>query len=114
MERAVFEKDETYLPVTAPQFEALTNEVLTEFNKITSPFSVDANYFAETLMNVIHQLVRTQGVVKKSVLLECAINLISKHTTYHAIEALKKSLDPLPEATPSDMEDVPTNVSEVH
>lgn len=117
MEKITFENDETYLPVTAEQFETLTNEILVEFNKLLAPLAADANYFAARVMNVIHQLARTQGIVKKSVLFEACVNLVSKQVTFQAIEALEKSLKDDPEAASevsSEIDDTPTNVNEVH
>lgn len=112
MEKVTFPNDEIYLPVTPEQFESLTNELLIEFNKLLAPVAADANYFAARVMNVIHQLARTQGTVKKSVLFDGCVNLVSKQVTFQAIEALEKSLNSS-DAAP-EIEDTPTNVSEVH
>ncbi len=113
MQKVTFENDEIYLPVTPEQFESLTNELLVEFNKLLAPMAADANYFAARVMNVIHQLARTQGTVKKSALFDGCVNLVSKQVTFQAIEALDKSLNNSSEISP-DIEDTPTNVSEVH
>ena len=114
MEKITFPNDEIYLPVTPEQFETLTNELLVEFNKLLDPVAADANYFAARVMNVIHQLARTQGTVKKSALFEGCVNLVSKQVTFQAIEALEKSLKGESAQDASEIDDTPTNVSEVH
>lgn len=92
MEKQTFEaeSDQTYLPCTLQKFQDLTNEVLTEFNKIIAPNALDANYFAQVLHGVIHAIDRKVGVVSKQELLNACVNMVSKHVTFHAIQALEQ------------------------
>lgn len=81
-----------YMPVTMKQFEDLTNELLVEVNKITSPNALDADYMAQILMSAIHAYEHTDGIVLKTHLLESCINRISCHVTYHAVEEIQNRL----------------------
>ncbi len=100
----IFKNDSTYMPVTMQQFESLTNEILTEINKITAmgtkdgeaPSSLNADYAAQILMSALHAYKHETGLVSKIELFESCINRISCHVTYHAVneiqERLKKQL----------------------
>lgn len=93
MEKPNFEKDSTYLPCTLQQFQDLTNEILIEFNKLIAPSALDGNYFADVLNGVIHSLDRKTARVSKQDLFDGCVNLVSKHVSYHAIEAMRQQLN---------------------
>lgn len=87
------DEDGTWMPVTMQQFENLTNEILTEVNKITAPHAFDANYMAQILMSALHHYEHTVGLVSKRDLLKSCINRISCHVTYHAVQEIQKKLN---------------------
>jgi hypothetical protein len=86
-------KYKVLLPVSLSQFETLVNELLVEFNKVSAPNALDANYMAQVVMSVIHALDRKVGKVSKTELLDGCINMVSKHISYHACEAIKAQLE---------------------
>jgi hypothetical protein len=85
--------NEILLPCTLQQFEDLTNSMLTDFNEIIAPQALSANYMAEIVMSAIHQLDRKVGVIDRQELLNMCINMVSKHVTYHAIQAMKDQME---------------------
>jgi hypothetical protein len=85
--------NEILLPCTLQQFEDLTNSMLTDFNEIIAPQALGANYMAEIVMSAIHQLDRKVGVIDRQELLNMCINMVSKHVTYHAIQAMKDQME---------------------
>jgi hypothetical protein len=89
MDKVTFETDETTLPITMEQFQTLTNEILTEVNKVCAPHFLDADYLAQILMSAIHAMDHKFGYVKKSDLFASCINRISCHVTYHAVEEIQ-------------------------
>jgi hypothetical protein len=104
-----FATEFTYLPVTLQQFQDLTNEILTEFNKLTAPSGLDGNYMAQVLHGVIHGLERTKGDVSKEVLLDSCINMVSKHITYHAIQEIEARMKAERAAAQTPTETPPTD-----
>lgn len=94
MKKHKFLNDATYLPVTMGQFEALTNELLTPINELCRPNFLSGDYFAQILMSAIHAYKHEIGIVFKSELFESCINRISCHVTFHAVEEIRKRLDP--------------------
>ncbi len=86
----MFEKDETYLPVTMQQFEDLTNEILLELNKLTAPNALGPDYAASIIMEAIRALDRTKALISKKALFDSSVNLISRHVTFFAIEQIKE------------------------
>ena len=92
MEKQTFDNDETYLPCTNQQFQDLTNEILMKFNALIAPQALDANYFAQVVHGVIHAIDRKVAIVSKAALLEGCVNMVSKHVTYHAVEALQAAM----------------------
>lgn len=89
MEKKLFKKNETYQPLTAQQFEDLSNELLAEVNKLTAPQFIDANYFATILTNVIHSPEQKKGKTTKLSLFEGCVALISRQLTYGISEDLR-------------------------
>ena len=87
-----FKNNEMYLPVTAKQFEDLTNELLLVANEVSAPESFSADYFAQILMSQIHSMKHDFGYVKKSALFEGCINRISCHLTYNIVQDLQAKL----------------------
>jgi len=94
MKKHKFLNDATYLPVTMSQFEALTNELLTPLNELARPNFLSGDYFAQILMSAIHAYDHKTGIVYKSELFEGCVNRISCHVTFHAVEEIRKRLDP--------------------
>jgi hypothetical protein len=92
MDKAIFDQDETYLPLTMKQFEDLTNEVLTKLNGILAPNALDADYTAQILMSAIHALDHKHGIVTKTDLFNSCVNRISCHVTYHAVQEIQERL----------------------
>lgn len=92
MDKATFDQDETYLPLTMKQFEDLTNEVLTKLNVILAPNALDADYTAQILMSAIHALDHKHGIVNKTDLFNSCVNRISCHVTYHAVQEIQERL----------------------
>ncbi len=90
--RKTFPKDTTYLPVTMEQFEALTNEILTAVNEVSTPHFIEADYLAQVLMGAIHALKHETGMIKKTELFESCINRISCHVTYHVVQEIQAKL----------------------
>ena len=86
---ANFQEDETYLPVTMQQWENLTNEILTEFNKLADPHFLNGDYFSQILMSAIHAYDHKVGWVSKSELFDSCVNRISCHVTYSAVQAIQ-------------------------
>jgi len=92
MKKIVFKDDATYLPVTMDQFQDLTNEILTEINKVCSPHALDGDYCAQILMSAIHAYDHKVGRVSKIELFSSCINRISCHVTYHSVQEIQKRL----------------------
>lgn len=80
---------ETFLPVTAPQFEALTNEMLVALNKVTAPHFLSADHVANLLMNAIHAMDHKHGMANKRALFESIVNRISCQLTYAIIQGMQ-------------------------
>jgi len=108
MTKYEFTEDETYFPVTMQQFETLTNEILTEVNKVTDPHSLSGDYLAQILMSALHAIDHKQGVVKKSDLFLSCINRISNHITYHAVEEIQRRMKQTDEPLPDNPEEKKT------
>lgn len=87
---ASFNQDMTYMPVTPMQFETLTNELLTEFNKLADPQALDAEFFAEVLMGALHSVERGTSWVSKSKVFDCCVNKISNRLTFKIVEEMHK------------------------
>jgi hypothetical protein len=92
MIRPKFEEEQAYFPVTMAQFEALTNEMLIEVNKVTEPHSLNGDYMAQVVMGALHGTDKKQGILNKTELFDACIHFISNHVTYHAVEAIKARL----------------------
>lgn len=97
-----FTQDETPMPITYPQFESLTNEILSAINEIAAPSFLEANYFSQIVMNAIHAYDHKIGYVKKSELLESCINRVSCHVTYAAVAEIQKKLNLVPDEESDD------------
>lgn len=82
----------TYLPVTAKQFEDLTNEVLTRLNELNAPHFFSADYVSQVVMSAIHALDHKIGMISKRELLHACINRISCHLTYEAVEETRRRI----------------------
>lgn len=93
-------KDATYLPVTMGQFQELTNELLVPINELCRPNFLSGDYFAQILMSAIHAYKHETGIVYKSELFESCVNRISCHVTFHAVEEIRKRLNPEKAADP--------------
>lgn len=91
---AKFENDMGYMPVTMAQFEALTNEILAEFNKIADPHFLSGDYMAQILMGALHAYDKKIGWVSKSEIFDSCVNRVSSHVTFHAVEEIRKRLAP--------------------
>lgn len=100
MKKHKFLNDATYLPVTMDQFQELTNELLVPLNEIARPNFLSGDYFAQILMSAIHAYKHEVGIVYKSELFESCVNRISCHVTFHAVEEIRKRLDPAKAADP--------------
>lgn len=87
-----FTEDLTFLPVTTKQFEDLTNEILTELNKVTAPQAFEPDYMAQILMSAIHSLDHKNGKVLKTDLFENCLNRISCHLTYNVVQEIQARL----------------------
>lgn len=87
--KVTFKDNDTYLPVTMQQFETLTNEILTEINKVCAPHFLDSDYAGQILMSAIHALDHKHGRVSKLALFEGCINRISCHVTFHAVQEIQ-------------------------
>lgn len=108
MKKHKFLEDATYLPMTMGKFEELTNEILTPINELCRPNFLSGDYFAQILMSAIHAYPHKQGIVYKSELFESCVNRISCHVTFHAVEEIKKRLNPEKAANP-DMNSLETD-----
>lgn len=100
MEKYKFINNVTHLPVTMQQFEDLTNEILVGINELCRPHFLSSDYMAQILMSAIHALDHKHGYVSKADLFESCVNRISCHITYHAVEEIKKKLNPQKAADP--------------
>jgi hypothetical protein len=92
MNKQRFEQNDTYLPVNTEQFEALTNEILTAINEVSTPHFLKGDYLAQILMSAIHAMDHKIGYVKKSDLLDSCINRISCHLTYNVVQDIQAKL----------------------
>ena len=93
--------EKIFLPVTAPQFEKLTNRLLMRFNAIAEPMCIDADYAAKALIGVIHSLEKGVGKVTEDQLLHAMVHRISCHLTFDLskeLEAREKKSAQLSEA----------------
>jgi hypothetical protein len=97
-----FQDDLTAMPITYPQFESLTNELLEAINKFADPHFLEANYFSQIVMNTIHAYDHKIGFVKKSELLESCINRVSCHVTYAAVAEIQKKQNMQPDEESDD------------
>jgi hypothetical protein len=102
---ARFAEDMTYLPITMLQFESLTNEILTEINKLTDPSALGGDYAAQIVMEAIRALDRNKAYVSKTDLFEASVNLISRHVSFYAVEQIKARLEASKAAAPKDEAD---------
>ena len=87
-----FERDQTYLPVTVEQFQDLTNELLKEFNALTAPNFVTADFFSQVLMAAIHALDHKIGFYSKSSLFDACVNRVSCNMTYQVVQEIQARL----------------------
>jgi hypothetical protein len=88
MTKQEFVEDETYLPVTMKQFEALTNEMLTALNVLSSPQLMDPETMAQYVHASIHHIDHSTGIIKKSELFEACVNRISNNLTFKIAEGI--------------------------
>lgn len=106
MKKHKFLNDATYLPVTMKQFEALTNELLVPLNEVAQLHETGDNqgftgeYMAQIVMSAIHAYKHEVGIIYKSQLFESCVNRISCHVTFHAVEEIRKRLNPEKAADP--------------
>lgn len=106
MKKHKFLNDATYMPVTMQQFQALTNELLTPLNEVAQLYCTEdskgfnGDYMAQIVMSAIHAYEHKVGIVYKSELFESCVNRISCHVTFHAVEEIRKRLDPVQAADP--------------
>lgn len=85
-------EDETYLPITFQQFEALTNEMLVHINEMTAPMAVDGRIMAGVIMSVIHGLDKKTVIITKQDLFNRTLNYLSNQMSYQAVEAIKQQM----------------------
>lgn len=97
-----FKEDMAAMPITYPQFEALTNELLTEINKYADPHFLEANYFSQIVMNAIHAYDHKIGFISKSEVLSSCINRVSCHVTYAAVAEIQKKQNMQPDEESDD------------
>jgi hypothetical protein len=101
-----FLNDATYFPVTMQQFQALTNELLVPLNEVAQLHCTEdskgfnGDYMAQIVMSAIHAYKHEVGILYKSELFESCINRISCHVTFHAVEEIRKRLNPEKAADP--------------
>lgn len=88
MEKQLFEKEETYLPITMQQFEDLANEMLVKVNALCAPQFLDAENMARIAITVIHGMGREQGIIKKSDFFERCVNRLSCQLTFGINEGM--------------------------
>lgn len=92
MKKITFKENDTNLPLTMDQFEALTNEMVAQVNKLCDPHFLKGDYVAQVLMSAIHALDHKIGFVKKNELFAAVLNRISCHVTYHAVNEIQAAL----------------------
>lgn len=116
MERFKFETDQTYLPITMKQFEALTNEILTTVNTtimVDQELYLDADYMAQILMSAIHAMDHKHGWVSKTELFDSCVNRISCHVTYHVVQEIQERLKAKAKADIEEAKDKPKSAAKL-
>jgi hypothetical protein len=108
MGKSQFKVAGTPLPITMDQFQALTNEILVEINKLCAPHFLDSDYVAQIVMSAIHAMDHKIGYIKKADLLAGCINRISCHVTYHAVQAIQERIKAKAAEEGKALEAVPT------
>lgn len=96
-----------YLPVTAQQFEDLTNGILVQLNALSEPHKFEANYVAQVVMSAVHALPHTQGLVAPNEIFDSVLNRISCHLTYNIVQDIQAKLKMEQSAAPAQSEAAP-------